>query len=77
MTTATANRRTFIERAAPSSAVRVDHEAGVIRGAKLVGMVSDNGCRHPLPVLRAAMSRYEGARINMPHGNPWRTYEPG
>lgn len=72
---AIANRRTFVERAAPSSAVRVDHEAGIIRGAKLVGIVSDNNRRYPLATLKAARHLYEGARVNVDHPPSARSLE--
>lgn len=57
----------FTERAAPSASLRVDHDAGVIRGAKLCGIFSSNGRVYPLPVLTKARHLYEGARVNVDH----------
>lgn len=71
----TTARKTFIERAAPSSAVRVDHERGIIRGAKLVGTTSDNGRKYPLDVLRAAVPLYEHAKLHVDHPKSTRNLE--
>ena len=50
---------------APDS--RVDREAGVIRGAKVVGTVSRNGRTYPADLLRARFAVYEGAQVYADH----------
>lgn len=49
---------------------RVDREAGVIRGVKLIGLVSRNGRRYSESALRKAVGLYEGARVHVDHGRP-------
>lgn len=52
--------------------LRVDAEAGVLRGVKLLGLVSRNGRRYSDAALRRAMPLYEGAKVNVNHpkGDP-------
>jgi hypothetical protein len=64
--------RRITERINPdAAALRVDADAGVIRGVKLLGLQSDNGRRYPEAVIRAAAPKYEGVRVfvnHPPHG---------
>lgn len=52
--------------------VRVDAEAGVIRGVKVLGLSSRNGRRYLPEALIAAVGLYEGAKVNVNHpkGHP-------
>ncbi len=52
--------------------LRVDREAGVIRGVKLLGLASRNGRRYREEALVNAVSLYEGAKVNINHpkGHP-------
>jgi hypothetical protein len=53
-------------------AMRVDREHGVIRGVKLLGLVSRNGRRYLPAALQQAAGLYEGAKVNVNHpkGHP-------
>jgi len=53
-------------------AMRVDRERGIIRGVKLLGLVSRNGRRYLPAALRQAAALYEGAKVNVNHpkGHP-------
>jgi hypothetical protein len=55
-----------------SQRLRVDRAAGVIRGAKLLGLASRNGRRYRENALIEAVSLYEGAKVNINHpkGHP-------
>jgi len=55
-----------------SQRLRVDREAGVIRGVKLLGLASRNGRRYLENALVEAASLYEGAKVNINHpkGHP-------
>jgi hypothetical protein len=55
-----------------SQQLRVDHDAGVIRGVKLLGLDSRNGRRYRENALIDAISLYEGAKVNINHpkGHP-------
>jgi len=46
---------------------RVDREAGVIRGVKILGLNSTNGYRYTRQALEKARPMYEGARVNINH----------
>jgi hypothetical protein len=48
-------------------ALRVDREAGVLRGVKLIGMESLNGRRYRPAALSTAVGLYEGAKVNVNH----------
>ena len=48
-------------------AVRVDREGGVLRGVKLIGLVSRNGRRYRQSALEQAKSLYEEAKVNVNH----------
>jgi hypothetical protein len=52
--------------------LRVDREAGVIRGVKLLGLTSRNGRRYLTQALTDAIGLYEGAKVNINHpkGHP-------
>jgi hypothetical protein len=47
--------------------LRVDRAAGVLRGVKLIGLESLNGRRYRPEALAAAVSLYEGAKVNVNH----------
>jgi len=55
-----------------SQQLRVDREAGVIRGVKLLGLSSRNGRRYREAALVDAIALYEGAKVNINHpsGHP-------
>jgi hypothetical protein len=48
-------------------ALRVDREAGVIRGVKILGIESQNGRSYLPEALSAAAPLYEGAKVNVNH----------
>jgi hypothetical protein len=52
--------------------LRVDRAAGIIRGVKLLGLVSQNGRRYRESALVEATGLYEGAKVNINHpkGHP-------
>lgn len=49
-----------------------DRRRGVLRGVKLLGLVSKNGRTYREGALRSAMHLYDGAKVNVnhPHGDP-------
>jgi hypothetical protein len=55
-----------------SHKLRVEREAGIIRGVKLLGLASRNGRRYRESALVDAVSLYEGAKVNINHpkGHP-------
>jgi hypothetical protein len=55
-----------------SHELRVDRDAGIIRGVKLLGLASRNGRRYRESALEGAVSLYEGAKVNINHpkGHP-------
>lgn len=55
-----------------SQRLRVDRDAGVIRGVKLLGLSSRNGRRYREAALVEAIGLYEGAKVNINHpkGHP-------
>lgn len=55
-----------------SQRLRVDRDAGVIRGVKLLGLMSRNGRRYRENALLEAVALYEGAKVNINHpkGHP-------
>jgi len=55
-----------------SQRLRVDRDAGVIRGVKLLGLTSRNGRRYREDALVEAIGLYEGAKVNINHpkGHP-------
>ena len=52
--------------------IRVDRDHGVIRGVKIIGLVSRNGRRYLPQALAEAAALYEGAKVNVNHpkGHP-------
>jgi hypothetical protein len=54
------------------TSLRVDRDAGILRGVKLLGLESRNGRRYLPAALRDATSLYEGAKVNVNHpkGHP-------
>lgn len=62
----TVQQETVIESLAGLN-VSVDREKGVIRGVKLIGFESKNRRYYPPEVLRAAVTKYEGAKVNVDH----------
>lgn len=53
-------------------AFRVDGQAGIIRGVKILGLESKNGRSYLPAALTNAVSLYEGSKVNVNHpaGNP-------
>ena len=53
-------------------AVRIDREAGVIFGVKIIGCDSRNGRHYPNETLQQAISLYENSKVNLDHpdGDP-------
>jgi hypothetical protein len=47
--------------------IRVDAEAGVIRGVKVLGQTSRNGRKYLPQALSSAIAMYEGAKVNVNH----------
>ena len=52
--------------------VRIDREAGVIFGVKIIGCDSRNGRHYPNDTLRQAIPLYENSKVNLDHtdGDP-------
>jgi hypothetical protein len=48
-------------------ALRVDGQAGVLHGVKLLGLVSRNGRRYSEAALSEAVQLYQGAKVNVNH----------
>ncbi|MAT73056.1 MAG: hypothetical protein CMJ58_26530 [Planctomycetaceae bacterium] len=48
-------------------ALRVDRDAGVLRGVKLIGLESRNGRRYRPDALAQAAALYEAAKVNVNH----------
>jgi len=48
-------------------ALRVDREAGIIRGVKILGIESQNGRSYLPQALATAVPLYEGAKVNVNH----------
>lgn len=49
------------------ASLKVDHNGGVIRGVKVIGLESKNGRRYPKATLEAALEMYHEARVNVNH----------
>ncbi len=61
----------------PSNAsLRVDREAGIIRGVKILGTESANGRTYTREAIRDAKHLYEGVRVNVDHPAAGRGNEP-
>jgi hypothetical protein len=67
--TITTTRARFSESVAVGAA-RVDREAGVIYGVKVLGEQSRNGRRYTLDAMRNSLKLYEGAKVNGDHPEP-------
>lgn len=62
------------ERVALDTAARVDRQAGVIRGVRVLGMESSNGRFYPEATLRRAVPMYDNAVVMCDH--PKRPTDP-
>jgi hypothetical protein len=53
-------------------ALRIDRDAGLLRGVKLLGLSSKNGREYPQATLARAAALYDGAKVNVNHpkGHP-------
>lgn len=51
-------------------AIRVNREAGIIQGVKILGLESKNGRLYRPQTLERAVPLYEGARVNVNHPAP-------
>lgn len=49
--------------------VRIDREAGVIYGVKIIGCESKNGRHYPNETLQQAIPLYENSKVNLDHAN--------
>jgi hypothetical protein len=73
MQTATRKTERILEYASDiGRSVKVDRAASVVRGVKIIGTTSKNGRDYPLPVLREARTKYEGAKVNVNHSKDGR-----
>lgn len=56
----------------PRRDIRIDSEAGILYGVKIIGSKSRNGREYPDKTLREAISLYENAKVNLDHpdGDP-------
>jgi hypothetical protein len=52
--------------------VKIDREAGVLYGVKIIGCESRNGRHYPNDTLRSAIPLYENSKVNLDHpdGDP-------
>ena len=55
-----------------SDSVKIDREAGVLYGVKIIGCESRNGRHYPNDTLRHAIPLYENSKVNLDHpdGDP-------
>jgi len=55
-----------------SDSVRIDRDAGVLFGVKIIGCESRNGRHYPNETLRLAIPLYENSKVNLDHpdGDP-------
>lgn len=68
MTTATRKRESMkVLEAVYSAPGKVDRDAGVIRGVKILGKQSRNGREYSEQAMREAAPLYEGMRVNIDH----------
>jgi hypothetical protein len=49
------------------SSLRVDRAGGVIRGVRVLGLISKNGREYPRATVARAAGLYEGVRVNVNH----------
>jgi hypothetical protein len=50
--------------------LKIDREAGVIHGVKVLGVTSKNGREYPKKVIQKAATLYEGKAVNVDHIDP-------
>ena len=50
-----------------SGAVKIDRDAGILFGVKIIGCESKNGRHYPNETLREAIPMYENAKVNLDH----------
>ena len=53
-----------------AGAFSVDTTNGILRGVKIIGIVSRNRRDYPIEVLRSSLSLYEGVKVNFDHIPP-------
>lgn len=59
--------QSLVEITHSSASTKVDREAGVIRGVKIIGLESANGRQYSPKALREARQQYEGLSVNIDH----------
>lgn len=59
--------RRLLEYCAAGRAARIDRDASVIRGVKVLGLDSKNGRTYSESALREAVSLYQGKQVNVDH----------
>lgn len=57
----------IIEDSRQAGNLRVDRDRGIIRGVKILGLVSENGRQYLPDAVRKAAKLYEGIRVNIDH----------
>ena len=57
----------IVEQVSWGSEPSIDEEAGVVRGVKILGLVSSNGRKYRPTALEKAAPLYEGAGVNLDH----------
>lgn len=58
-----------IEDARQAGNLKVDRNRGIIRGVKILGLISENGRQYMPDAVRKAAKLYEGIRVNIDHPN--------
>jgi hypothetical protein len=58
---------TIVESSGSSNRMVVDRENGIIRGVKVLGLISDNGRQYLPSAVKAAQKMYEGIKVNIDH----------
>jgi hypothetical protein len=58
---------TIVESSGSSNRMVVDRENGIIRGVKVLGLISDNGRQYLPSAVKAAQKMYEGVKVNIDH----------
>lgn len=56
--------------------LRVDRDSNVVRGVKIIGLVSKNGRRYTEAALTRALPMYEGIKVNVDHPDMRRGDQP-
>jgi hypothetical protein len=57
----------LIEQVSSTAAIKVDRAAGLIRGVKVLGRVSQHGYEYSPKAMAEAAALYEGCRVNVDH----------